>query len=557
MDLIRELIDETSNTVLLSNDDSGYIGDSLAFMFRRELAAGDYFIRVAGASQNEAGAYTLFLRTISEPGSTTSTAHDPKLWTADTGNLSSEGDIDYFKLEIDSTRYVFVYFISFDIAFDIDVSLTKDSSDHSAFVVPHASWVELGRPEVSAYLWAEMEPGTYYLKAEPASGSTCGAYLVQVRLHLSYAHMIDTCTAASTMQSDPLFGCRWHLNNSNQLGAGGGQDINVESVWAAGNKGDGIHTAVSNNSWGNPDGDHPKPVPTVWETAIEQGLTSGFEGKGIVYVWAVRNGHLRGDNSNLGGHSNFYGVTAACAVNYDDKRSSYSEQCANLWVCAPSNDSRESLPGITTTRHGGSRYRADFGGTPSAAPIVSGVIALIRRENDALTWRDVKLILAGSARKNDSRNSGWEGGSGSYSFNHEYGFGVVDAVAAVELAKTWSNVPTMRTIEVMDTPDQSIDIPDAIVDGRIGRVIERTLTIDSHVQFVEFVELKLEVDHPSFRDVAISLFSPSGRRSVIVPAIKLTTSDGLFTPHPLTKSFRFGSARHLGENATEEWQNGD
>ena len=63
----------------------------------------------------------------------------------------------------------------------------------------------------------------------------------------------------------------------------------------------------------------------------------------------------------------------------------------------------------------------------------------------------MKLILANTARKNDPLNSGWREGAlkyGSttdhYSFNHEYGFGMVDAGAAVALAKTWTTLPKMR-----------------------------------------------------------------------------------------------------------------
>ena len=100
------------------------------------------------------------------------------------------------------------------------------------------------------------------------------------------------------------------------------------------------------------------------------------------------------------------------------------------------------------TTENSNRYRDDFGGTSSAAPAVSGVAALVRQANPDLTWRDVKLVLAETARKNDPANPGWEDGArmyglatGSYHFNHEYGFGVVDAAAAVELAKSWTNLP--------------------------------------------------------------------------------------------------------------------
>ena len=165
------------------------------------------------------------------------------------------------------------------------------------------------------------------------------------------------------------------------------------------------------------------------------------------------NGHLEGDNSNLDEYANYFGVTAVCAVNDHDTRSAYSEMGANLWVCAPSGDFSQGYRGIVTTENN-DRYVYDFGGTSSATPVVSGVAALMRSANPDLTWRDLKLILAASARNNDAGNPGWEDGarkyrSGSdtdrYHFSHEYGFGVVDAKAAVDLAKAWSNLPPLQS----------------------------------------------------------------------------------------------------------------
>ena len=99
------------------------------------------------------------------------------------------------------------------------------------------------------------------------------------------------------------------------------------------------------------------------------------------------------------------------------------------------------MPEITTTLPL-SRYTDDFGGASAATPIVSGVVALVRAANANLSWRDVKLILAASARQNDPTDQDWSDGvlkygstTERYSFNHQYGFGVVDAHAAVTLAE--------------------------------------------------------------------------------------------------------------------------
>ena len=166
-----------------------------------------------------------------------------------------------------------------------------------------------------------------------------------------------------------------------------------------------------------------------------------------------------------------------------------------MWVCAPSDDFGRGRQGIVTTDNA-HRYIDDFGGTSAAAPIVSGVVALVRQANPELSWRDVKLVLAASARRNDPGNSGWQDGAVQYgaleryTFNHEYGFGVVDAQAAVDLAQDWKNVPPMKTAEsAIISVNQNI--PDNSPTG-----ITRSLQIASDIDFIEFVEINVDFDHP-------------------------------------------------------------
>ena len=235
---------------------------------------------------------------------------------------------------------------------------------------------------------------------------------------------------------------------------------------------------------------------------------------------------MLGDDSNLGEYSNYFGVTAVCSVDSRDGKAGYSESGANLWVCAPANDRPGTLGGtfgILTTENA-NRYQRDFLGTSAAAPIVSGVAALMRSANPDLTWRDLKLILAASARKNDPTSSGWEDGAqqypGSsssgqrYHFNHQYGFGVVDAGAAVNMAKEWTNVPPMLvssevSSEVSD--ETSVPVPDAPESiDEDPTTITSEITLDTSIGFTEFVEVKVAFQHESFRDLEIELVSPSG-----------------------------------------------
>ena len=308
-------------------------------------------------------------------------------------------------------------------------------------------------------------------------------------------------------------------------------------------------TAISNNSWGPGDSGRPERATELWEAAVKNGVTTGYGGKGVFYVWAAGNGAEADDHSNLDEYANFYAVTAVCAVGHDDKRSSYSEPGSNLWVCGPSSSGRVGQPRIATTDNG-NRYRGSFGGTSAATPIVSGVAALVREANNTLTWRDVKLILAASARKNDPDNTGWVEGAfqyGSttdrYNFNHEYGFGMVDAKAAVDLAPGWTRVPELREI-TSESAVINLAIPDAPSFGQ-STIVSASLTIDSYVEFIEFVEVNTDFSHRNFRDLTVELVSPSGAVSVLTTSADVNVG--------LTSSFRLGSARHLGENAAGEW----
>ena len=312
-----------------------------------------------------------------------------------------------------------------------------------------------------------------------------------------------------------------------------------------------VDTAVSNNSWGPSDSVRLESAPTIWELAIDAGITQGFNGKGVFYTWAGGNGHDKGDGANLGEYGNYYGVTAVCSINDHDLRSSYSETGPNLWICAPSDDTEiVDILGIVTTEVV-SRYTDAFGGTSSSAPTVAGAAALLRKAYPDLTWRDLKLILAASARKNDATNSDWQDGenmyrSGSeqYSFNHEYGFGVLDTKAALDLASGWKSVPSLHTATVdSERLWKEILIPDQ----NSNRPITETLTIDTDIEFIEFVKINTNFNHVSFRNLEVTLRSPSGAVSTIAFPYA-STEDTLWRT-----DFRFGSAKHLGENPSGVW----
>ncbi len=312
-------------------------------------------------------------------------------------------------------------------------------------------------------------------------------------------------------------------------------------------------TAVSVNGRGSEDGAFFQEASTSWEEGVELGISKGFYGKGVFYVRGAGDGHENNDQANFSEYSNYYGVTAVCSTDGYGKKSIFSEEGVNLWVCAPGSD-------IVTTDNNDDYVVTS--GTFLSASQVGGVAALLREINGNLSWRDIKLILAGSARQNDFFDISWETGAvkyGSdterYKYNPKYGFGVVDAEAAAELAKSWKGVGEMRTVTA--SSDNEITIPDGEGEAD-GVLVSRLMIPDLEEIFTEFVEVELVFSHDRLQDLNINITSPSGTVSELVREVAGESVRGFSDEEKncvsyLRRTHRFGSAKHLGEDPSGEW----
>lgn len=301
---------------------------------------------------------------------------------------------------------------------------------------------------------------------------------------------------------------------------------------------------IIGNSWGPPDdgASLTRPGPLA-QSAIETAIVQGRGGNGRLFLWAAGNGLSKDDNCNFNGFANSRFVIAVGAVADNSQQAPYSEPCSAMFVTAPSNGGSR---GITTTDLVGAAgfestdYTSGFGGTSAATPLVSGVVALILTEDPSLTWRDVKHILAKSSVKIHATDPGWT--TGAFAHNEKFGFGLVDAQAAVNLTTIWSKVAAESAIPAVSRA-VSRTIPDDDVTG-----LSDSITIsDSFVNFtVEHIEIEFDAVHPYRGDLEISLTSPAGVTSRLATVRPLDSGDSF-------SSWRFGSVRHWGESAAGVW----
>ena len=325
---------------------------------------------------------------------------------------------------------------------------------------------------------------------------------------------------------------------------------------------------IYNNSWGPFDTGYILEGPgTLASNALISGVTNGRDGKGVIYIFAAGNGAQNYDHSNADGYANSRYTIAVAATDDTGEKSYYSEAGTNILVNAPAGPSSTNDPDnepagiVTTDRTGTNGYNNSmgfsdnctdgFGGTSSAAPTVAGVVALMLDANPNLTWRDVQHILVETSFKNDPTDDSWDMNNAGYDYSIDYGFGTVDATAAVNLAKTWTTVDTEINYDSGEIDMLNTGIPDGTIDFSPGgqprwdKGLNSSVFVPNSIQ-IESVEVEIDAYHNWRGDLLLYLTSPSGTRSYIYPVRPYDNTTG-------NLQFTVSSMEFWGENSNGVW----
>jgi Ca2+-binding RTX toxin-like protein len=263
--------------------------------------------------------------------------------------------------------------------------------------------------------------------------------------------------------------------------------------------------------------------------ALREAISEGRDGLGTIFIKAVGNfahdtiygqfgihGNAQGEGLN-----NMHELIVVSATDRSGNAASYSSWGHNILVAAPAASVTTDMTGFDGYTTG--RMTTTFSGTSAAAPVVSGVAALMLQANPDLHWRDVQNILAASAAQTGSsfgqNASGYEAGNwfsngaenwngGGMTYNQSYGYGMVDVLAAVRMAEVWTEMTpgtgrNTTSVTLSNTPATALAISDFSTTSLSINVAEASVEI-------EHLYVKVSFSHSWVSDISITLIAPDG-----------------------------------------------
>jgi VCBS repeat-containing protein len=268
------------------------------------------------------------------------------------------------------------------------------------------------------------------------------------------------------------------------------------------------------------------------ENSIRDAVGLGRGGLGTTIVKSAGNSRTDNYDVNADDWTNDTRQVVVAAVDQNGFVSWYSSYGAANLVSA------FGTPGdvVTTDRVGADGYSntdftSSFNGTSAAAPMVTGVVALMYDANAGLGWRDVQSILAESARHVGSAVGGgitgaeryawnwnaagtWNGGG--MHFSNDYGYGLVDALAAVRLSETWllGGAVAKQTVNQFSNQMDVLNVSTIIPDGD-----STGLTFFGNAGFddiVERVTVEMTFSTTWTGDLEVYVTSPDGTVSQLI-----------------------------------------
>ena len=311
---------------------------------------------------------------------------------------------------------------------------------------------------------------------------------------------------------------------------------------------------VANNSWGFNVALSDSVFNSstqVATTVLLEAATNGRGGLGTINVFAAGNAYQSGDNTNLHAFQSSINVVTVAALDANGTINApggrYSAPGSTILVSAPGTEVISSTI-LGSGNAGDGNQNSGLNGTSFAAPLVTGVIALMLQANPHLGIRDVQQILAYTARKTDPSSSGWHinhavnWNGGGLEVSNDYGYGLVDATAAVALAQSWGFQHTIGS-RVINT----------VGANTIGGILATGTSFRFDVTsandlMLNWARVQVQMSFTTFGNLSLVLTSPTGTSSVL-----LNRPDDGLGGNSFDNTMQLSSVQFWGERAIGQW----
>jgi len=229
----------------------------------------------------------------------------------------------------------------------------------------------------------------------------------------------------------------------------------------------------------------------------------------------------------------------------------------------------------------------NFNGTSAAAPVAAGIFALMLDANPGLTLRDMQhivqqtstvvnfdptnsywpsVILGLGATDTDDGNpptpTFWTTNEAGVRHSDEYGFGILDADAAVEAASTWPGVGQLIILDsgVVAIEDGEIEDATFVQTGLVNVNLETNVLVPGARNTfqlncvrqnltVEAVEVTVTIEGDGAGDLLIALRGPTG----VISPLALPRGDSNGLNGFAYTDFTFSTYKHWGELSGGQW----
>ncbi|XP_041465657.1 proprotein convertase subtilisin/kexin type 5-like isoform X2 [Lytechinus variegatus] len=280
------------------------------------------------------------------------------------------------------------------------------------------------------------------------------------------------------------------------------------------------HVDIYSASWGPDDEGFTVEGPnSLAKKALEKGVKLGRDGKGSIFVWASGNGGMHLDDCNADGYANSIYTLVVSSTTENQDKPFYSEHCAASLASTFSSGNKQQKMVVTTDLH--DECIGNFTGTSASAPIAAGIVSLVLEANGNLTWRDVQYLVVVTSKRHQLTGDWMTNGAG-YEVSHWFGFGLMDAAAMVEKAKTWENLPEQLTYsKFADNVNQG---PRNRFFNRGPRYFTSSFEVQDckdpfagkPIRYLEHVQVTLSLKASVRGKVKVELTSPSGTTSTLL-----------------------------------------